>query len=335
MAGARISTLEQRERELEAKLAADPVSQPFHPAKVRFEAVLRREGVPRQADIARPGVVMMAFGLMCSEVSAEHIGAASVMAPPRVGRYYEQLVRTMTRGQYDAEETCRLHSIFCGQWSRSGYPVVRLSAKLGAALMLTDVDHEPTPWPAWVVSMPDGLLDVAGAPVTHLYVGCGGGGSVGLIGKAGIFWKAPPHTVELAMALVAGLQSALAANTHVDREGYRGRSSRRRNRGYREAPPPGTAYVVRAPVSIDLRATVREMAQGTYGSGGRPKVQFVVRGHWRNQAHGPKRSLRRKQWIEPFWKGPRDVRAAIRAYSLAGQNVDQSVTVSRQKCHPE
>ena len=40
--------------------------------------------------------------------------------------------------------------------------------------------------------------------------------------------------------------------------------------------------------------------------------RFVVRGHWRNQAYGPERSLRRKQWIQPFWKGPEDMTAALK-----------------------
>jgi len=39
--------------------------------------------------------------------------------------------------------------------------------------------------------------------------------------------------------------------------------------------------------------------------------RFIVRGHWRNQAYGPERSLRRKQWIFPFWKGPEDVTEAM------------------------
>lgn len=35
----------------------------------------------------------------------------------------------------------------------------------------------------------------------------------------------------------------------------------------------------------------------------RVSSQFTVRGHWRNQPHGPGRSLRRRQWIHPYWKG--------------------------------
>ena len=34
--------------------------------------------------------------------------------------------------------------------------------------------------------------------------------------------------------------------------------------------------------------------------------RFIVRGFWRNQAYGPDHSLRRRQWIPPFVKGPVD-----------------------------
>lgn len=40
---------------------------------------------------------------------------------------------------------------------------------------------------------------------------------------------------------------------------------------------------------------------------GRPlSSRHVVRGHWRQQPHGPARSERRLQWIEPHWRGPED-----------------------------
>ncbi len=32
--------------------------------------------------------------------------------------------------------------------------------------------------------------------------------------------------------------------------------------------------------------------------------RFLVRGHWRNQAHGEKLSKRKLIWILPYWKGP-------------------------------
>lgn len=34
--------------------------------------------------------------------------------------------------------------------------------------------------------------------------------------------------------------------------------------------------------------------------------RFIVNGFWRNQAYGPNHSLRRRQWIPPFIKGPKN-----------------------------
>jgi hypothetical protein len=38
--------------------------------------------------------------------------------------------------------------------------------------------------------------------------------------------------------------------------------------------------------------------------GRRYKHRWIVRGHWRNQPHGPERSLRRPTWIPSYVKGP-------------------------------
>lgn len=47
-------------------------------------------------------------------------------------------------------------------------------------------------------------------------------------------------------------------------------------------------------------------AQRGIRTGWKVRKRYVVRGHWRNQAYGPKHSLRRDQFIEPHWKGPAD-----------------------------
>jgi len=39
--------------------------------------------------------------------------------------------------------------------------------------------------------------------------------------------------------------------------------------------------------------------------------RYVVRGHWRNQAYGEGRLLRKRKWIEPHWKGPENAVEAI------------------------
>ncbi len=46
----------------------------------------------------------------------------------------------------------------------------------------------------------------------------------------------------------------------------------------------------------------------------RIKHRFIVRGHYRNQAHGPQRSLRTSRWIAPFWKGPEEGARIIHTY---------------------
>ena len=64
-----------------------------------------------------------------------------------------------------------------------------------------------------------------------------------------------------------------------------------------------------------LKAAIKEGLGG--GASWKLDSRFVVRGHWRNQAYGPEHSLRRKQWIEPYWKGPENVGDALeRAFEV-------------------
>jgi hypothetical protein len=48
----------------------------------------------------------------------------------------------------------------------------------------------------------------------------------------------------------------------------------------------------------------------------------IVRGHWRNQAHGPGMTERKKIWIEPFWRGPEGAEAWRHVYEL-GSNATE------------
>lgn len=58
---------------------------------------------------------------------------------------------------------------------------------------------------------------------------------------------------------------------------------------------------------IKLGPKIREMLEpGRSGKTWELEKRFVVRGHWRNQAYGAEWALRRKQWIQPFWKGSED-----------------------------
>lgn len=70
---------------------------------------------------------------------------------------------------------------------------------------------------------------------------------------------------------------------------------------------------------VKLDAGIRAALLGTGGTGKswRAAQRFIVRGHWRNQAHGEGRALRKRLWIEPHWKGPDNVLQAIeRTYEV-------------------
>ena len=110
----------------------------------------------------------------------------------------------------------------------------------------------------------------------------------------------------MAKRLVAGLLLNLQdAGTHKVRE-----VDARPKSKNREAEPEHRIVTIGAPIEIDCRAAVKEYVEhGTRSSEkghrrhGTPTVQWMVRGHFRMQAHGPKHTLRRKTWIKPHWQG--------------------------------
>lgn len=75
---------------------------------------------------------------------------------------------------------------------------------------------------------------------------------------------------------------------------------RRKARGGRRDVTPRTVKVVEL-----RRLAYKPTGPGETDEMGREyRHRWVVRGHWRQQAHGPKRSQRRTQWIPPYIKGP-------------------------------
>jgi hypothetical protein len=60
-------------------------------------------------------------------------------------------------------------------------------------------------------------------------------------------------------------------------------------------------FLVGTDVAVDHE--IKEYVR-TEGTGGfKLTYRTLVRGHWRNQAHGPKRALRTRKWIEPHIRG--------------------------------
>lgn len=104
-----------------------------------------------------------------------------------------------------------------------------------------------------------------------------------------------------ASTVVAGIVAAslLAQGGIVEREDADMRPPARKGKPRRPAPA-GTPPVV----VVDLRRSVAQgmadvaEAEHTY------QHRWIVRGHWRNQPHGPGRAERRRVYIAPYVKGP-------------------------------
>lgn len=85
----------------------------------------------------------------------------------------------------------------------------------------------------------------------------------------------------------------------VDRAVDRGRGPARKAAARTGLPAPDVTLV-------DLRRqyTPQDAEPGGEPTGRLYRHRWVVSGHWRNQAHGPGRELRRRQWIPAHMKGP-------------------------------
>lgn len=204
---------------------------------------------------------------------------------------------------------------FCSSWCECSFARVEISHKLCAAFALTDIDTSNfrAPWHTWSIVVPDGLLP----GISRIW--CKGASPV-----AGIYTNTPKAlpfqdptikntpTAKVANNLVASICLAL-----TNPDDFKKAHSSKRTKGNNRIGPPilGQArFMLSAPVKIDLRGRLHDVLSGKVGSS--PKVQFLVRGHWREQAHGPSRSLRKHMWIEPFWKGPEESRVLLRNYQL-------------------
>jgi hypothetical protein len=80
--------------------------------------------------------------------------------------------------------------------------------------------------------------------------------------------------------------------------------------------PACRVFHVGAPVNVDCRKAIEDYIQNGSNSRGPLTLQFLVRGHWRNQACGPRWSERRLKWIEPHWKGPTDGLIKVRPHVI-------------------
>jgi len=213
-------------------------------------------------------------------------------------------------------------------WRASGFARLEVSHKLAAEFMFTDVGSVEVnaPWKVWSLIVPPGLLETDAFDLLRVWC-IESKGERWLVREKGDkptfkiygpekFAQYAIHA-EMVDALV---KSCCLASSDPDRwrKGQWGAASEAKGskRRHGELPEAGARYVLGMPVTIDLREQVREVLRRGTRKGSSPKVQFPVRGHWRQQAHGPKHSLRRPQWIEPFWKGSPEARVLLRGHKI-------------------
>jgi len=89
--------------------------------------------------------------------------------------------------------------------------------------------------------------------------------------------------------------------------------------------PDIRTFILGRPITIDCRPVIRDYIVGKRRvKSGAVTVQFLVRGHWKSQPHGPNNSLRKSIHIEPYWKGPEDAKILARSTNLGSSGVSSS-----------
>jgi hypothetical protein len=94
----------------------------------------------------------------------------------------------------------------------------------------------------------------------------------------------------------------VAKNTKARRRGIRGEKSKKT-----KTVPATRNFVVGVPVKVRIRGAIEESYELVRNHKRRGKIKALrlasfVAGHWKNQAYGPKHSLRRPQHVEGYWR---------------------------------
>lgn len=116
------------------------------------------------------------------------------------------------------------------------------------------------------------------------------------------------------LSFIFGLSLYVSEVSHGERV-YKHKTNTAAQRKKAFAPQP-RVWVVGKDVKIRPELLEAARSGGTTRAAFEIHSRFVVRGHWRNQPHGPAHQLRRRQWIQPHWKGPETGPQLVRAYSV-------------------
>ena len=114
------------------------------------------------------------------------------------------------------------------------------------------------------------------------------------------------------LAYASSVERAIEAAVVVDRS--------KRSKG--DSEPKAKRWDVGRTIRIDPHL-VRAARAGSREIALRLKYRHIVRGHYRNQAHGIRHRDRKQIWITPYWKGPVDGAALVHTYVLEHESKEQ------------
>jgi hypothetical protein len=117
-------------------------------------------------------------------------------------------------------------------------------------------------------------------------------------------WGAEKVTALDKDAIAASVQLVVSLAMHLQRE----RPTRLKPRhtvpterlARQDLPLPGDWVPAKIQMPAEIKAALKEQGPRVQG---KLTARHVVRGHWRQQAHGRGRALRKPLWIEPHWRG--------------------------------
>lgn len=241
-----------------------------------------------------------------------------------------------------------LHGRWCLAWASAGYNVFELGNDFTAAMLLTDpraIDFDALrlPFPAILVTIPDRFaVGVEGGHYTKIHLGhVDGAWQIYATDGVRVLDARLAEGKEFSWDAIDRLDRAIGDETILEADAdvaarrtiahvafgmlaYVTATERALEPRPDAAPPnrrTGAPTTEKRPTTWAVGRTIRiapELVRvaraGTREVALRLKNRWIVRGHYRDQPHGPGRAERRRIWIEPFWKGPEDGAALVHTY---------------------
>lgn len=218
---------------------------------------------------------------------------------------------------------------FAEGWLKCAFARLEVGHRLAASFALTDIPDDVeirAPWASWSLVVPEGLLPpledggtekparfwCVGVEPVFMVTGLGR-----VMAREAMNFSGPIY--DAITSLIKGACLALSDPEAFKKTGGRQHAAAKAKRDHHQPVFEQARYLLSAPVKIDLREHLAAVLSGRKGTS--PTVQFLVRGHWKHQAHGPRHSLRKTIWIEPFWKGPEESRILLRQHRVEGEPV--------------